>query len=145
MKSRNGDNMGVNQVCPRCYVGFSTHKSLSEHRLAEKCLQKRSRKKRSDAGQKRGVKDGPERASGSGAKGGSDPVGGEGGADGSKNKGQKRPRKKRSDAGKKCGAKGGPEGASGSGAKAGSDPAAGGHLGADGSKNKVLGSDSDSD
>ena len=84
-------------------------------------------------------------ASDPGAQGGSYPAGGDDGADGSKNKGQKRPRKKRSDAGKKCGAKGGPEGASGSGAKPGSDPAAGGHVGADGSKNKVLGSDSDSE
>ena len=107
--------------------------------------QKKPRKKRSDAGQKRGAKGSPEEASGSGAKGGSDPVGGDGGADGSKNKGQKRPRKKRSDAGKKRGAKGGPEGALGSGAKGGSDPAGGGDGGADGSKNKILGSDSDSE
>ena len=108
-------------------------------------LKKKPRKKRSDAGQKRGAKGGSEGASGSGAKGGSDPVGGDVGADGSKNKGQKRPRKKRSDAGKKRGAKGGPEGASGSGAKGVSDPAGGGNIGADGSKNKVLGSDSDSE
>ena len=62
----------VHKVCPHCDVGFSTHKSLSEHRLAEKCPskgQKKPREKRSDVGQKRGVKDGPERASGSGAKG----------------------------------------------------------------------------
>ena len=72
-------------------------------------------------------------------------MGGEGGPDGSKNKGQKIPRKKRSDVGKKCGAKGGPEGASGSWAKAGSDPAGSGNVEAYGSKNKVLGSDSDSE
>ena len=53
-------------------------------------LKKKPRKKRSDAGQKRGAQGGSEGASGpGGSKGGSDPAGGgDGGADGSKNKGQ---------------------------------------------------------
>ena len=53
-------------------------------------LKKKPRKKRSDAGQKRGAQGGSEGTSGpGGSKGGSDPAGGgDGGADGSKNKGQ---------------------------------------------------------
>ena len=103
-------------------------------------LKKKPRKKRIDAGQKRGAKGSPEKATGSGAKDGSDPEGGNGGAPSL----NKKPRKKRSDAGKKRGAKVGPEGASGQGkAKVGSDPVGGDGGGADGSKNKCQGSDSE--
>lgn len=74
-------------------IDFETLKTSTlralEHFVASS-LKKEPRKKRSDAGQKRGAQGGSEGTSGpGGSKGGSDPAGGgDGGADGSKNKGQ---------------------------------------------------------